>query len=313
MRKITRMLLVLIAAVIAFSAMCIVSSAATYSWTGTWSTQWGDMTLTQNGSTVTGKYTHDDGTISGTVNGNVLTGTWKEPGQVGKIRFVMSSDGKTFSGGWGYNDEAPERSGWDGTRKTSVTYTDGGSNNSSKPSASLSGVSWNNSTQKLTFTISYSKVGSGAWVGIVPSGTKDDERSADAVDITYKYLSSLKSGSSASLAANLRSGTYELRVYATDDGGALLARARFTVSNSGGSTSSSGSIQYLTLTLEEGDSFKIGAVISGSGKITYSSSNTNVVSVKSNGKIKAKNAGTSYITVQCGSSSMKIKVTVTED
>ncbi|MBR5091313.1 MAG: Ig-like domain-containing protein [Ruminiclostridium sp.] len=312
MKKFTRLFSLLIAAVIAMTAMCISSSAANYSWTGTWETNWNDMTLTQSGSTVTGSYAYKGGKISGTVSGNTLTGTWTQTNAKGKFKFVMSSDGKSFSGSYGYNDSAPGSSGWDGKRKTSVTYSD---STSKKPSASLSNVSWDNNAGKISFTIKFADVKSGAWVGIVPSGTADDENSADKVDVAYKYLSSLTSGGKTSLSASgLKAGKYELRVYADDNGGALLARAKFTVTNKSSDTvnNTSSSIQYLTLILEEGDTLKIGAVITGSGKVTYSSSASSIVSVNSNGKIKAKNAGTAYITVKCGSSSMKVKVTVTE-
>ena len=161
--------------------------------------------------------------------------------------------------------------------------------------------------------LKFANVKSDAWVGIVPSGTKDDEKSADKADVTYQYLSKLTSGSKASLSASgLKTGNYELRVYADDNGGALLARAKFSVGTSTASASNS-SIKYLNLYLEEGDTLKLGAVITGSEKITYSSSDSSVATVNSSGKIKAKNVGTAYITVKCGTSSMKVKVTVTED
>jgi hypothetical protein len=93
-----------------------------YSWAGAWKTNWGDMVLTQNGSTVTGTYTHDSGKIAGTVSGNTLTGTWSEaptyqPNQdAGDIRFEMSADGLSFSGEWRYGSSGDWRK-WDGSNR----------------------------------------------------------------------------------------------------------------------------------------------------------------------------------------------------
>jgi hypothetical protein len=65
------------------------------------------MTLTQTGSAVTGTYEYSDGTIAGTVDGTTLTGTWTENGgdAKGPIMFVLSPDGKTFSGWWAHDYE----------------------------------------------------------------------------------------------------------------------------------------------------------------------------------------------------------------
>ena len=157
--------------------------------------------------------------------------------------------------------------------------------------------------------IKFANVKSDAWVGIVPSGTADDEKSADKVDVTYKYLSSLTGGSAASLSASLKDGKYELRVYENDNGGALLARAKFTV----GSTSSAASLLYFQVTLKKGATLQLDGVLSGStsAAVTYSSSKSSVATVTSKGKVTAKAKGTTIITAKCGSSSIKIKIKVT--
>ena len=91
------------------------------SWTGRWSTNWGVVTLTQTGSTVTGSYPHDSGKISGTVSGSTLTAHWSEspsyagPDDAGPVVLTISKDGKSFSGLWAYQGQAPSRS-WDGAR-----------------------------------------------------------------------------------------------------------------------------------------------------------------------------------------------------
>ncbi|MBR0599867.1 S-layer homology domain-containing protein [Sinanaerobacter chloroacetimidivorans] len=98
----------------------------TYSWAGEWETNWGNMTITQTGSKVTGTYTYDEGRINGTVSGNVLTGTWSEapsyapPGDAGEVEFVMSEDGKSFTGKWRYGSEGDWGNWEGGTRTTEV-------------------------------------------------------------------------------------------------------------------------------------------------------------------------------------------------
>ena len=95
------------------------------SWTGTWSTTFNAMHLTQSGSTVTGTYEWDSGRITGTVSGNQFSGRWSEapsyaePSDAGRFVYTMSADCKSFTGTWGYGD-ASTGSSWNGTR-TSTT------------------------------------------------------------------------------------------------------------------------------------------------------------------------------------------------
>lgn len=85
------------------------------SWTGVWNTSYNRMTLTQNGNQVTGSYEYNNGTISGTVSGNVLEGRWQEGANGGRFRFAIAADCKSWSGGWAYNDNPPGATGWSGT------------------------------------------------------------------------------------------------------------------------------------------------------------------------------------------------------
>lgn len=93
---------------------------ATTGWSGSWSTDWGTMTLSQSGSTVTGTYEHDSGKIQGTVNGSTLTGRWSEapsyagPRDAGTFTWTLSADGKSFSGSWTYDGGGG--GSWTGTR-----------------------------------------------------------------------------------------------------------------------------------------------------------------------------------------------------
>ena len=91
------------------------------SWTGTWETNYGQMTLSQSGNRVTGTYTWDSGKIEGVVSGNTLTGRWSEapsytePNDAGQFVFTMAPDCNSFTGTVGYGSSSTGLS-WTGTR-----------------------------------------------------------------------------------------------------------------------------------------------------------------------------------------------------
>jgi hypothetical protein len=92
-------------------------------WSGTWDSNWGDMTLTQSGNQVTGDYTHDTGRIVATVSGNTLRGTWSEypsyapPDDAGEFVFTLAADSQSFSGDWRYGSSGSwQMGGWTGTK-----------------------------------------------------------------------------------------------------------------------------------------------------------------------------------------------------
>ena len=118
MRSIIQRLLILLipAALAAQTSIC--------DWSGTWSTNWGSMQLTQVGDSVWGTYTHDGGRINGKVTGNTLAGLWTEAptysvgSDGGKISFTLSADCKSFAGGWRYGVDGNDLpGGWTGTRQ----------------------------------------------------------------------------------------------------------------------------------------------------------------------------------------------------
>lgn len=81
------------------------------------------MTFTQDGSSISGSYTHDNGKIEGKLEGRVLSGRWSESPtyapthDAGDFEFVFSEDLKTFSGKWRYGFEKKSWDGaWTGTR-----------------------------------------------------------------------------------------------------------------------------------------------------------------------------------------------------
>lgn len=74
--------------------------------------------------------------------------------------------------------------------------------------------------------------------------------------------------------------------------------------------STSAKINYLTINLKKGDTLSLGASVSGSGTVKWSSSKPTVAAVSSSGKVTAKKSGSAIITAKCGSSSQKIKIVV---
>ena len=58
------------------------------------------LTLTQSGKSVTGSYYGGTASLSGTLDGNVLVGTWKESDGTGSLRFILSDDRNAFEGSW---------------------------------------------------------------------------------------------------------------------------------------------------------------------------------------------------------------------
>jgi hypothetical protein len=92
---------------------------ASASYTGTWKTPWGPVTMVQKGSTITGSYTGPfTGSLKGTVEGKVAEVTWRQTnGEHGKARFTISDDGDSFKGTWGSFSSATNGGPWNGTRQ----------------------------------------------------------------------------------------------------------------------------------------------------------------------------------------------------
>ena len=105
-----------------FEAQAAKLDLGKYSWEGEWESNWGNMVITQNGTSVTGTYTHDQGRITGTVSGNTFTGTWSEAPSyapdhdAGDMTLVMAPDGMSFAGEWRYGSSGSWGS-WEGARR----------------------------------------------------------------------------------------------------------------------------------------------------------------------------------------------------
>ncbi|MDD1687876.1 hypothetical protein [Methanoregula sp.] len=114
------------------------TAATSDPWSGTWDTRGsttnalqtvGVLTLAQSGIKVTGTFSNGDngkGTVSGTITGNQLVGTWTvdygRESDNGPFTFVLSDDKKSFSGTWvSASDTANTLSTspefWDGARR----------------------------------------------------------------------------------------------------------------------------------------------------------------------------------------------------
>lgn len=92
---------------------------------GSWTTQWGSdevcmLQIQQNGASLSGSYTTTGappGGVSGTLDGNVWTGTWNDQaGGGGAMVLTFSEDGRSFSGTWGSGTSSTNGGSWTGTR-----------------------------------------------------------------------------------------------------------------------------------------------------------------------------------------------------
>lgn len=108
------------------------------------------------------------------------------------------------------------------------------------------------------------------------------------------------------LPITLNKGTYYIGIY-RDNGGSEYS---FT-------TEYAPSTRYpsmqLSITMNQGDSLKLGAVITpekAASKLKWTSSDKNVAGVSSKGTVTAKKAGTTTITASCNGSKIKIRIIV---
>lgn len=96
---------------------------------GLWYTDFGDMNLSSKGENIYGDFEHrTGGVIEGQVKGGVMRFKWKQLGDfnIGKREveghgyFVISNDGLSFTGQWGYADKYEGGGKWDGRKATEI-------------------------------------------------------------------------------------------------------------------------------------------------------------------------------------------------
>jgi outer membrane protein OmpA-like peptidoglycan-associated protein len=92
---------------------------------GTYETDYSLFHVRQQGSALVGCYEHDDGLLTGTVEGRVMKITWQEnggPSDNGPAVMIFSPDGKDFRGWWwnGSTEDRGPAGTWDGVRKTTA-------------------------------------------------------------------------------------------------------------------------------------------------------------------------------------------------
>lgn len=104
------MLLAAAAALPSSGGPALAQSPGPCGWTGVWLPFEGEWRLAQNGTSVSGSYLDGKGLVSGTVDGDVLRGEWKEaptyspPFEAGHFTVTMSADCSGFNGTWGLGD-----------------------------------------------------------------------------------------------------------------------------------------------------------------------------------------------------------------
>ncbi len=115
---------------IAYILMLAPSISQAFDLSGTYSSSEGVITFQQNGDRVVGRYTNDNGELTGLMFGNIFEGFWIEDGSDRRCatpkngryhwgRATFTFNNKGFSGIWGYCDDKPSRS-WGGTRSYGV-------------------------------------------------------------------------------------------------------------------------------------------------------------------------------------------------
>jgi hypothetical protein len=79
---------------------------------GSYTSNWGQVTLRQNGKRITGSYSNTQhGTLEGTLEGNVFRYTWHENQTTGHGVFVVATNHELI-GTWGVDGDDISGGGW---------------------------------------------------------------------------------------------------------------------------------------------------------------------------------------------------------
>lgn len=91
---------------------------------GTYETNFGDFHLQQQGTSVSGCYEHDEGVLTGGIEGRIMKFTWHEAGDdQGPAVMVFSPDRQQLFGLWWHQGDNGAGSWWNGTRKSDTVGT----------------------------------------------------------------------------------------------------------------------------------------------------------------------------------------------
>ena len=112
-----------------------ISQSPSAAFSGSWASEWGKMALTQSGAKLSGTFAFKNGRISAQVQGGTAVGYWMQDSSGrrcdseyagtyywGQGRWTLSPDGRSFSGLWGYCNDAPS-SAWAGRRTGTAGQT----------------------------------------------------------------------------------------------------------------------------------------------------------------------------------------------
>lgn len=92
---------------------------------GTYATNYGDMHIRQQGSSMVGCYEHSDGLLEGGIEGRVMRMTWRQSNpSEGPAIMVFTGDLQQMIGLWWYKGQESSNGGlWFGTRKSATVGT----------------------------------------------------------------------------------------------------------------------------------------------------------------------------------------------
>jgi OmpA-OmpF porin, OOP family len=94
------------------------SSSTPENISGTYSTNYSNFHLKQQGTALTGCYEFKEGLLNGAIEGRIMKLTWQQNSGNGPAVMVFSKDGKTFKGFWWYsaNAKSAPSGTWTGTK-----------------------------------------------------------------------------------------------------------------------------------------------------------------------------------------------------
>ena len=147
----------------------------------------------------------------------------------------------------------------------------------------------------------------GNLLSTIANTTTSGESSSIGKEMHYMNWNDTIEKFKGTVSYSVKSGTYYIRFYryATSGNGKVTFTATYPTGSS-----SKAKINYITLNLSKGDSLSLGADMTGSGTVTWKSSNSSAVSVTSSGRVTAKGYGSAIITAKVGKTTKKIKIVV---